>query len=140
MKSLREILLKQHRSVEPKLDRMWNETLEPELRGEPVREQRNVIMAVGLKLWRELIFPSRRVWAGLACAWVLLIAWNLASSDTTQRVASRTEPPTGMEFQALIEQRQMLAQLIEPMSEPPGKRKPSLPGPRSDRPIGVLPA
>ena len=140
MKPLRDILLNRHRSVEPKLDRMWNETLAPELRGEPAPERRNVLLAVGLKLWGELIWPSRRVWAGLACVWVLLIAWNLASSDTTQRVASRTEPPTGMEFQALIEQRRMLAQLIEPTSEPSDKRRRSLPGPRSDRPVGVFAA
>ena len=133
MKTPREVLLKQHRSVEPKLDRMWTSNLSPELRSEGTPARKNVFFAVGWTLWRELIWPSRRIWAGLACAWVVIVALNLASFGPAPQIASKAEPRSRDEMQALIEQRHMLAQMLDPLSEPSGKRKTNLPGPRSDR-------
>jgi hypothetical protein len=86
-------------------------------------------------MWQELIFPSRRIWAGLACAWVVIAVLNLASSEpTTTEVVSRTKPPSHEEMRVLIEQRRMLAQLIGPLSEPAYTQKRAAPGPRSERP------
>ena len=133
MKTPREILLGRHRSVEPKLERMWAENLSLELRSEGASTRENVFLAVGWKLWRELIWPSRRIWAGLACAWVVIVALNLTSFEPAPRVASKAEPRSRDEMQALIEQRRMLAQMLDPLSEPSSKRKSNLPGPRSDR-------
>ena len=133
MKTPREILLKQHQSVEPKLERMWAENLSPEVRSEGMSAGGNVVFAVGWTLWRELIWPSRRIWAGLACAWVVILALNVASSEAPPRVASKAEPRSSDEMQALIEQRRMLAQMLDPLSETSAKRKSNLPGPRSDR-------
>lgn len=70
MKTPREILLKQHRSVEPKLKRMWDEKLAPELVGDTTSIGHNVLLAIGWKLWRELIWPSRgfgRGWRARGC-------------------------------------------------------------------------
>ncbi len=99
MKTPREILLKLHRSTEPKLDRLWDESLAPELqRGrahtrEASTGRQNLLLAAGWKLWRELVLPSRRIWAGLACAWVVIAVLNLASSEPATEVASQTKPP-----------------------------------------------
>jgi len=135
MKTPREILLKRHRQIEPKLDQMWAEGLSTELRskGTPARE--NVFLAIGWTLWRELVLPSRRIWTGLACAWVAIIILNTASSEPSPRAAAKVEPPSQEEAQALIEQRRMLAQLIGPLSEPAYTRKRASPGPRSDRTV-----
>ena len=140
MKKPREILLKQHRSVEPKLDRMWAKTLSPELRSEGTPAGENVFVAVGWKLWRELIWPSRRIWAGLACAWIAIVVLNLTSSEPSPQVASNTKPRSPEEMQALIEQRRMLAQMLDPLSEPSNKRKSNPLGPRSDRVARILTA
>lgn len=139
MKSAREILLKRHRSVEAKLDRMWDESLAPESQSgraqprEASRGRQNLFLAVGWNLWRELVLPSRRIWAGLACAWLLIIGLNVASSEPAPQVVSKARPPTHEEIRALIEQRQMLAQMIGPLSEPTNVRKRTSPGPRSER-------
>jgi hypothetical protein len=140
MKSPREILLKQHRSVEPKLDRIWARTLSPELRSEGTPTRENVFVAAGWTLWRELIWPSRRIWAGLACAWVAILVLNVAFSEPTTRVANKSEPRSREEMQSLIEQRRMLAQMLDPLSEPSRKRRSNPPGPRSDRVARILTA
>ncbi len=146
MKTPREILLKRHHSVESELDRLWDESLAPELesgrahaRGASIGRP-NLLLAAGWKLWHELVLPSRRIWAGLACAWVVIAVLNLTSSEPVTEVVSQTKPPSGEEVRALIEQRQMLAQLIGPPSEPAYTQKRSLPGPHSERPAQTSPA
>ena len=133
MKTPREILLKRHQTVEPKLERMWTEELSTELRSEAMPARENVLLAAGWALWRELVLPSRRIWAGLACAWVLIAVLNLASAEPTTKVVSQMKPPSSEELRALIEQRRMLAQLIGPLSEPAYTQKRTAPGPRSER-------
>ncbi|MGD1018708.1 MAG: hypothetical protein ABSA12_05255 [Verrucomicrobiia bacterium] len=143
MKTPREILLNRHRSVEPKLDRLWDESHAPELPSGRARtreastDRPNLFLAVGGKLWRELILPSRRIWAGLACAWAVIAVINLASAEPATGVVSQAEPRSGEEIRILIEQRRMLAQMIEPAPSPVDKRKSISPGPRSDRPVEV---
>lgn len=127
MKPPGDILLKRHEPVEPKLDRMWNETLAPNL-----SRHENLLLVVCWKLWRELIWPSRRIWAGLACAWAVIVILNIASSEPATRVTGKAEPMSPEKMQALIEQRRMLAQMIEPSPEPIDKRKSNPSGPRSD--------
>ena len=139
MKTPREILLRRHHSAEPKLDRLWNESLTSELQrgraytGEVSTNRQNLFLAAGWKLWRELVLPCRRIWAGLACAWIVIAVLNVASSEPATKVASLTKPPSHEEMRALIEQRQMLAQLIGPLSEPAYAQKRTSPGPRSER-------
>jgi hypothetical protein len=128
MKTPREVLLSRHRNVEPKLERMWSG-----IAARPAVAPYQ-IPAV---LWRELIWPSRRIWAGLACAWVVIIALNLASSEPAPPVASKPEPPSREKMRTLIEQRRMLAQLLGPLPEPAETRKSGPPGPRSERAGGT---
>ena len=131
MKTPREVLLSQHRNVEPKLDRMWRATLRRGLRNGADATER---VPPAKLLWRELIWPCRRIWAGLACAWALIIAVDLASSEPAARATVKVAPPSREEMQALVEQRRMLAQLIGPLPAPESKRKSVSPGPRSEQP------
>ena len=135
MRTPREILLKRHQTVEPKLERMWNESLAPSVAAVCDRRDSkdNLLLAAGWALWRELVLPSRRIWAGLACAWVLIAVLNLASAESTTKVVSQVKPPSSEELRALIEQRRMLVQLIGPLSEPVYTQKRTTPGPRSER-------
>jgi hypothetical protein len=133
MKTPREILLKRHKSAEPKLAQMWNESLSTKLRSEGVPARENMFLAVIRTLWRELVLPNPRIWAALTCAWVMIAVLNLASSRPATEVASRAKPPSREEIRALIEQQQMLTQLIGPPSEPATLQKHTSPGPRSDR-------
>jgi len=68
-KTPKEILLEQHHAVAPKLDHLCEDVLVTELGAGPFY----------LKLWNELIWPSRRAWAGLAAIWVVLAVMHLAS-------------------------------------------------------------
>ena len=124
MKTPREVLLSRHRNVEPKLNRIWYDVLKPRLRG-------NVV-------WRELIWPCRRVLGGLACAWALIIALHLASSEPAIRDAGKAAPQSRDEMLALAEQRQMLAQMIAPPLAENRKLNPS--GPRSQRALKITAA
>ncbi len=132
MKTPREILLDLHRSAEPDLDRLWNQKLAPALANDSTLVHRNALVAAGWKMWRELIVPNRRIWAGLACAWVVIGALNLVSSERAVAVASQNRPPSHEEMRALVEQRRMLAQLIGPAPESASPRKHTMPGPHSE--------
>ena len=131
MKTPREVLLARHRGIEPKLEQMW-----PSVAAICDRRGSREVGAHRAPLqllWRELIWPCRRVWAGLACAWTLIIVVHVASSEPTTRDTGKTPPQSREEMQALAEQRRMLAQLIEPTAEPSEKHKSELPGPRSEQ-------
>jgi hypothetical protein len=71
MKTPREILLERHRAAVPQLDAIRREILDAKFR------RRNLVAT----LWGELILPSRRVWSGLAAAWLLILVVNFAERD-----------------------------------------------------------
>ena len=136
MKTPREVLLNQHRSAEPRLDRMWTQKLAPALAGNSTPTTpttHSALFAIGWMIWQELILPSRRIWAGLACAWFVIAMLNLASSETATKIASRIQSPSRDEMRALVEQRRMLAQLIGLLPEPDYAPRRSTPGPHSER-------
>jgi hypothetical protein len=123
MKTPREVLLSRHRDIEPKLERMWTR-----ITARPAVAPYQLFVT----FWRELIWPCRRIWAGLACTWVLIIAAHLASSQPSTQVAGKTTPPSREEMQALAEQRRMLAQLIGEEPKPTNKRQLASPGQHSE--------
>jgi hypothetical protein len=116
MKTPREILLNRHRDAEPKLDDIREKammTLAPSAGSNPsVQAGRLWPLRIAWTLWRELIFPSRRIWAALAAAWVVLLWLNLPGGDKTPRMVAEALPPDH-EIQALLrEQQEMFAELI----------------------------
>ncbi len=128
MKTPKQILLESHRAAEPQLDRLREEVLTTEFswpavnlsneseghalslsKGRPSKN-RNFAAALLQKLWLELIWPSRRAWAGLAAVWVALAAVYL----TTQRPGdAKLPPPNPQMVAAWMQEQQLLAQLLD---------------------------
>jgi hypothetical protein len=95
MKTPREILLEQHRAAVPKLDAIRRAVVE-ELNNQDAKMQSWAVNFVASclgcsnKLWRELIFPCRRIWCGLAAAWVLIFIVNFSQRDNVSSVTGKT--------------------------------------------------
>jgi len=127
MKTARELLLKRHRSIEPKLDALRAKTvsaLRDNTTDPPV-----VIAKTSLKLriWQELILPARRLWLGMASAWCL-IALLHASAPSPKPLLNAQAPRPALE---------MIMVFQYPDSSAVAELKPvwkeRTPGPRSDR-------
>lgn len=142
MKTPREILLERHQAAAPKLDSIRGEMVAKiDHQGTKTQSGRVNLVAWwlgGLRtLWRELIFPSRCIWAGLAGAWLLLLAVNLSLRDHAEApIAKASVPAEMMTFQ---QQQELLAQLIgpdEPIVAEPQKKY--VPRPSSRRSLEIL--
>jgi hypothetical protein len=128
MKTPREILLEQHQSNAPKLDTIRREVVR-KLNNEETKEQSfsDVFVAWLLHcsktIWRELVFPSRRIWAGLATAWLLIFAVNFSLSDHSPVATTKSSSPEI--FMSFRQQERLLAELTGPddlrVAEPPKK-------------------
>jgi len=81
--------------------------------------------------WRELLWPCPQAWAGLAAAWVLILALNAATREPDRTSTAQSTPPAREVLMALKERRRLLAELAEPPArvEP---QKALVPGPRSE--------
>ncbi len=91
--------------------------------------------------WRELLWPCPQAWAGVAAAWCLVLGLHLASRTPEGKTSGAIAEPSPQMLMALREQRQMLAELIEPLPTlPPRRREPSRLKPRSDRRPDLLAA
>ena len=76
--------------------------------------------------WRlAWLWPSPVAWAGVACAWLLILGLNLASRPPASEIAGLPPVTIGGIATALIQQRQLVQELSrsenEP-AEPPRKR------------------
>jgi len=138
MKTPREILFARHQATTPKLDA---------IRREVVWEGRRVAVpkfrvadttTLPMLIWRELILPSRRIWAGLAAVWIFIFVFNFSRRDPAELLA-RKFPPSPEMILTFRQQERLLAELIGPnetqAAEPP---KPFLPRPRSEERIETL--
>ena len=132
MKTPREILLKQHRPVESKLDAIRSEVVAQCREGRRVAVTKSVLAYLPLLLWRELIFPSRRTWAGIAAAWVLILVVNFSLRDPGQDGAAKVTAPEMMSFQ---EQQKLVNELLADRFVPVDLDRPKTftPRPRSER-------
>src|SRR3989442_4505463 len=81
--------------------------------------------------WRKLLWPCPQAWAGLAAAWVLILALNAATREPVQVATAQSTPPAREVLMALKERRRLLAELAGPPAqvEP---QKPLAPRPRSE--------
>jgi hypothetical protein len=148
MKTPRDVLLAHHRAAEVKLDAARADVLATEFnvgqasRLSPIKNARKSetgATPVLLLLWRELIFPSRRVWAGLAAVWIGIFAVNFSQHDPSPVVAVKASSPQMM--LTFRQQERLLAELTGPgepsVAEPP-KNKTTAPRPRSERDFEIL--
>ena len=137
MKTPREILLQRHHAAEPRLDTVRRAVVES-LNNEGTKQLRTSLVSLFLgcskTVWRELIWPNRRTWAGFAAAWVVILSLNFYSADHAPKMARKEAPPSPELIIALREQRLELARLIEPSVAPAANRpKSPHPSPRSER-------
>jgi hypothetical protein len=113
MKTPREILLSRQRAVAPKLDAIRHSivsALNNQATKQPSSD--NFFVALFLrcsnKVWQELILPSRRIWAGLATVWLVILAIHFAQRDDSPSVRI-SAPPVLM---SVGEQQRWLNQLL----------------------------
>jgi hypothetical protein len=138
MKTPREILLTRHQSAYPKLDDRRRKALSTVFSNAPCRT-RNAQMEgllpvrAALAVWRELIWPCRRAWAGIAALWVVMWGINRGLSDTQNAALNVSSVSAPALFEALEEQRRMLTELIPPANSQPAEPPRRNPRPRSDR-------
>ncbi len=136
MKTPREIILEKHRAAEAKLKAISAENLaafarKPQQQAE--RERHNSFPGSSLigRFWAEAVLPWRRAWLGMAAVWLGIVALNLSTSEHPAREMAGESKPDPQVRMALLEQRRMLAQLLEPIAPPP-RSPPVTSGPRSD--------
>jgi hypothetical protein len=131
MKTPREVLLERHQAAAPKLDAIRREVVAG-LNHEDTKTQNWAFHFVSSclgcfsKLWQELVFPSRRIWAGLATAWLLILAVNFSLRDPAQTTSLKSSSPEI--FMSFRQQERLLAELTGPddwrIAEPPKKFSP----------------
>ena len=146
MKTPREILLARHQTAEAKLDRIRRDAVrvaaDVNRRSARVREftfAATVLRTLAVP-FRELIWPCRRTWAGLAAVWVALLVFNLTQAERGQTVAAEAATSPGGMRLTFLEQQRLLDELIGPPpptspAEPPQRPNPQ---PRSERRTTLL--
>jgi hypothetical protein len=135
MKTPREILLDRHRAAETRLDAIRRAVVS-DLNDEATKEQsldRSFVAAFlrcSKTFWRELILPSRRIWAGLAAVWMAIFAINAAQRDASPVVNVSAAPV----MMSIGEQQRMLNELFADRSLPSDVDRPKLfsPKPRTE--------
>lgn len=140
MKTPRQIILERHRSAETKLKEISEHELatlaQPSAmqKADAAQPQSQALLRLMFDgFWREAVLPWRRVWAGLAAAWLAILAVNLASGGSSTRVSSSemAMAKNPEVISELREQRKLLAQLLEPI-EASAPALPKTPGPRGE--------
>ena len=87
MKTPRDVLFERHRSALPKLDVIRQSTVaavcDRQLGMDDAGERRSQTAAYNdlACVLAELIWPSRRIWAGLASVWVLIFIFDFSQRD-----------------------------------------------------------
>jgi len=66
--------------------------------------------------WQEVIWPSRRVWAGFAAVWLMILAGNFSLRDHSQTSDAKFSPQTML--MAFKDQQRILAELLPDHSLP----------------------
>jgi hypothetical protein len=67
--------------------------------------------------WRNLFWPSPRIWAGLGVAWIVILFLNLNSGLSSSAVAN-SQVATAPASDGIEERRRLMAELLGPVSEP----------------------
>lgn len=84
-------------------------------RPKSIRAFKPVVIIFGC--WQQLIWPCRRIWAGLAAVWVLLLVTNISMRDSSQITFAKTSPAPEM-ISSFRQQEKILAELIGPNETP----------------------
>jgi len=111
----------------------WASAIQAAGRTEPVCRP-SPAMAVR-EWWREVIWPYRRIWGGLAAVWVVILAGNLSLRDHSQTLAVKSSPSSQEMIMAFNDRQKILAELLADHSGPRDaeRQKLFLPKPRTER-------
>jgi len=137
MKTPRDILFARHQAAAPKLDAIRRDVLNIELRdGRRVAVPKFRVAdtaTLPILIWRELIFPCRRIWTGLAAVWILLFIVNLSQRDGSQTMMVKSAPTAEM-VMTFRDQQKLLDELFADRSLPVDVELPKifLPKPRTE--------
>lgn len=134
MKTPRELILERHQSAEAKLKSIRAEDLAAYARltaetkgGHPSPLS---LAVIAQHFWQETLWPWRRVWAGVAASWLVILGLGLATGDTPGTAAIKPARPDPEVLAVLRQQEQLLTQLLGTEAPQPGLR-PRTPGPHS---------
>jgi hypothetical protein len=121
MKTPRDILFARHQAAAPKLDAIRREVLGAEFKSagqasrlssfEKGEKSETGATPVLRLLWRELIFPCRRIWAGLAAVWILIFIVNFSQRDGSQTMMAKSAPSPEM-ILTFRDQQKLLNELL----------------------------
>jgi hypothetical protein len=134
MKTPRDILFARHQAVAPRLDAIRREVV-GELNNQATKEQSFSASLVASflccsnKLWLELFFPSRRIWAGLATVWLFLAVFNVSQRDGSQVQMAKSSTPAAMTM-TFRDQQKLLNELFADRSVPAEADRPRIFSPR----------
>jgi hypothetical protein len=111
----------------------WAKAIQAAGRPEPV--QPHAPAAAWHEWWQDVIWPCRRVWAGLAVVWMLILAGNMSLRDPSQTRWAKSSPSSQAMVMALKDRQSALAELLADHSGPheADRQKFFLPKPRSER-------
>jgi anti-sigma factor RsiW len=113
----------------------WARAIQAAGRPEPVRR---VTPAAPLREWlRDVIWPCRRIWAGLAAVWLMILAGNLSLHEHPQAVMAKSSRVSQEMIMAIKDRQNILAELLADHSLPrdADRQKFFLPKPRTERVI-----
>jgi hypothetical protein len=134
MKTPREILLDRHRAAGPRLDAVRRAVVAELHRRDMAAASRRASLASwflrgSTTFWRELILPSRRLWAGLAAIWILLFIINISQRDPASSVTGQPvrSPAVMMSWQ---DQQRWMNELLADRSTPVEADRPRIVAPK----------
>jgi len=134
MKTPREILSAKHRPAEPQLNSIRRAVVE-KLARQKSKQPIPVLFALlwfPRKMWEELILPSRRIWAGFAAAWLVIVAANLVDRPDRVAMEAGTKPQRAQVLMAWEQQQKLLVTLLSDTDGRDAERPKPAPGPRSN--------
>jgi hypothetical protein len=137
MKTPRDILFAWHQDAAPKLDGLRRKLVAGLNAADPKAQSRpsgpvSWCLGASNKLWQELVWPSRRIWAGLAAVWILIFIVNFSQRNDSQiMTAKSTSPEMTMTFR---DQQKLLDELFADRSLPVDVERPRIysPKPRTE--------
>jgi hypothetical protein len=104
MRTPREILLEKHRHLEPRLEAIRRRVLQAEARR---RDQESAASAWLVTLWRQLVLPCPRAWAGMTVAWAIILLLQV-SANSRLTVPPGMLPKTTPEIRAQLKEQWLL--------------------------------
>ena len=84
--------------------------------------------------WQDVVWSSRRIWAGLVAVWVVLLVVNFSGHDHSPTLARKSSPPSPEMIMTFRQQERLLTELIGSSgSGDVEQRRTFLPKPRTER-------